>query len=276
MTDSKIRNQFQAFINCPSLWLDSSAPFALFTLPSLQSISVDKEITLPENVVFGRKMESFFSHAISNSDRYDLLAENLQVISDKVTLGELDFLLRDKQNGQLIHVELACKFYLFDPKRKLENEFSHWVGPNQNDFLDRKIEKLKSKQLPLLHHPECKKLLEPIVEESEFSNIIQQVHLPANLYLPFGKTDIPNNINPKSVKGFWLKPENLGTELFKNSQFYLPPKYDWLLSPSNQINWIEHSKAIKEISQMHLRKKSPLVWMKTQEGSFMQLFVVWW
>jgi hypothetical protein len=42
------------------------------------------------------------------------LYENIQVIEDKKTIGEIDFLLK-KNTKQVIHMELAYKFYLFDP-----------------------------------------------------------------------------------------------------------------------------------------------------------------
>ncbi|AEV32306.1 protein of unknown function (DUF1853) [Owenweeksia hongkongensis DSM 17368] len=276
MSEIATLKQYQAFVNCPSLWLPASAPFSLFPFPWRECVLEDQEITIPENVVFGRKMESFFSQAISQSKDYEILAENLQIISDKITLGELDFLVKDKENGQIIHVELACKFYLFDPNRKVENEFSPWVGPNQNDFLDRKIEKLKGKQLPLLHHPECKKLLDSIIGGYNSKDIIQQVHLPANLYLPYGKTDIPENVNPDAVKGFWLKPDELRSAAFKDYLFHLPPKDNWLLAPHDDIEWLNANQAILFIDEMHARKKSPLIWIKQADRSYQRAFVVWW
>jgi hypothetical protein len=42
------------------------------------------------------------------------LYENIQVIEDKKTIGEIDFIIEDKNTKQVIHMELAYKFYL-DP-----------------------------------------------------------------------------------------------------------------------------------------------------------------
>jgi hypothetical protein len=39
------------------------------------------------------------------------LYENIQVIEDK-TIGEIDFIIEDKNTKQVIHMELAYKFYL--------------------------------------------------------------------------------------------------------------------------------------------------------------------
>jgi len=276
MNNSKTTEQYRAFVKCPVLWQSSSAPFSLFPFPWREYDSGDEEITAPENVAFGKKMESFFSHAIQNSQRYEMLVENVQIISDKVTLGELDFLLRDKETERLLHVELACKFYLYDKRRAGQNEYSAWVGPNQNDFLDRKIEKLKTRQLPLFHHAVCKKWLASQLDIFDTSQIIQQIHFPAHLYLPYGKSEIPENINPEAVKGFWLQPDELKNEAFQSSQFYLPPKSDWLLKPGENADWLNLENAMEQIEQMHQRKKSPLIWIKLPDGCFERIFVVWW
>lgn len=276
MNKPKTVEQYRAFVNCSQLWQSPSAPLPLFSLPWRKYDSAKDQISVPENVVFGKKMESFFRHAIYKSERYEMLAENVQIISDKVTLGELDFLLRDKETEQIIHVELACKFYLYDERRAGQNEYSAWVGPNQNDFLDRKIEKLKTKQLPLLHHTECKKWLASELHLSDASQIIQQIYFPANLYLPFGKSDIPKNINAEAIKGFWLQPDALKTGDFKTSKFFLPTKSDWLLEPTENTDWQSLDDTLNQVEQMHKRKKSPMVWIKSPEGRFRKAFVVWW
>lgn len=276
MNHSKTAKQYRAFVNCPVLWQSPSSPLPLFSLPWREYDLAEEEVSVAENVVFGKKMESFFSHAIYKSERYEMLAENVQIISDKVTLGELDFLLRDKETEQLIHVELACKFYLYDERRAGQNEYSAWVGPNQNDFLDRKIEKLKTKQLPLLHHPECRKWLVSELNITDTAQIIQQVYFPANLYLPFGKTDIPGNINTEAIKGFWLRPDVLKTRDFKSSKFFLTTKTDWLLEPTENTDWQSLDDTLNQVEQMHQRKKSPMVWIKSPEGRFRKAFVVWW
>lgn len=275
MSSPSLIHQYQAFLQCPSLWVPAKAPLPYFSFPNVDSTSNFETLDLPKNVVFGRKMESFFSHAITHSSRYDLLAENVQIISNKVTLGELDFLLKHTETQQLIHVELACKFYLYDPYRKGNNEYCHWVGPNRNDFLDRKIEKLKDKQLPLLQHPECQKLLRPIIGSGS-NTIAQQVHFPAYLFLPFNHKHVPDNVNRKAIKGFWLKPEQLQNSSFEHAQYHLPPKTHWLISPHHNANWVSQKVALTQINEMHSRKKSPLVWVKYPDESYHRLFVVWW
>lgn len=71
---------------------------------------------------------------------------NLQVIDRGKTLGEFDILLQIHP-GQILHIELACKFYLqwFDADQQ-----GLWIGPNCGDRLDIKYHKTHSHQLPLL------------------------------------------------------------------------------------------------------------------------------
>ena len=45
----------------------------------------------------------------------------------------------------MIHLEIVYKFYLYDNTIGT-SEIDHWIGPNRNDSLREKLEKLKSKR----------------------------------------------------------------------------------------------------------------------------------
>ena len=75
-----------------------------------------------------------------------MLYENVQIIEDKKTIGEIDFIIENITTKQLIHMELAYKFYLFDPTISSET-VNNWIGPNRNDSLKEKLEKLASKDV---------------------------------------------------------------------------------------------------------------------------------
>lgn len=273
MSESSTALQYQAFIDCPQLWLKDQAPFLLFDIPEEKKTAL--KVTSNSYVVFGKRMETFFSHTIKQSDRFEMIAENLQIISNKTTLGEIDFLIKDLDNDQLIHVELACKFYLYDPKRT-GTVLSHWVGPNQNDFLDKKVEKLKSKQMPLLYSEECKTELLKYFTPEEIPTIVQAVCFPANLYLPH-QSKIDNlEINPGCIVGSWIGIKDFMQTDFSNSLFNLPEKQSWLLSPATSQAWFSFNEALQQIQQLHSQKKSPLVWVKDESGNYLRMFVVWW
>lgn len=84
----------------------------------------------------------------------EVLAHSLQVVADGRTLGEADFLLRQNLNSQhekVLHIELACKFYL--------QQGSAWLGPNAKDSWQKKSSQMQEKQLKLLQTQQAKQLL---------------------------------------------------------------------------------------------------------------------
>ena len=80
-----------------------------------------------------------------------LVAHGLQVQAARNdTVGEFDFLLRD--GAELVHWELATKFYLFEAPGKVEGG-DYFIGPNLADTLGAKMQKILHRQLALSLHP---------------------------------------------------------------------------------------------------------------------------
>lgn len=75
------------------------------------------------------------------------------------TIGEFDYLLFGS-NG-LIHLELATKFYLFHRSGHARHQDSlfDYLGPNLNDNLGSKIQKILQKQLSLSQHEAAQRLI---------------------------------------------------------------------------------------------------------------------
>ena len=113
-----------------------------FNLSKL-NIATNLTFELPTNLRLGHLVERIVSALIKSSTNYKLLFENIQVIEDKKTIGEIDFIVTNKNTKKLTHIELAYKFYLFDPNISSE-PISNWIGPNRNDSLEEKLEKVKS------------------------------------------------------------------------------------------------------------------------------------
>ncbi len=270
-SQNQLAKQFKGFINTPSLF-KKLENFELFLFADEQSEDLEISIT-PEKLVLGKRVELFFRDYTKNSRRYSILAANLQVIANKVTLGELDFLIKDKFEDQNIHIELVYKFYLYDPV--LNGNLQRWIGPNRRDTLMCKINKLQKNQLPLLHN----KATQPYLNELNLSSkeFIQQVCFLGKLYVPVNLygTHFPK-INNNCIVGFWLTLETLLSRHQGNELYCLPKKENWLIQPENSNVWISLDESLYKINASLNNKKSILCWKKTSLGGFEQFFIVWW
>lgn len=103
----------------------------------------------------GARFEALWQYFFDHHSFYRVLAANLQINADGRTLGALDFLVEDSRSHQVVHLELAVKFYLYFP---FENDakpedLSAWIGPNPDDNLQLKLDHLRQHQLPLSENP---------------------------------------------------------------------------------------------------------------------------
>lgn len=97
-----------------------------------------------------------------------LYGHGIQVHNEKAeTIGEFDYLLFAE--GGLLHIELATKFYLFHhasnpTKLNIDNgqiaNVYDYVGPNLNDSLGAKMQKILQRQLTLSQHDAARKLIQ--------------------------------------------------------------------------------------------------------------------
>ena len=73
---------------------------------------------------------------------FEVLAHNVQLFRGKQTTGELDYILRNHDTGEIEHWELAIKFFL----GSAPYHYANWVGMNSRDTLERKMTHMQSKQ----------------------------------------------------------------------------------------------------------------------------------
>jgi len=105
--------------------------------------SLDSLLSGQKDRRLGKHFETLWFYWLSHHPRYEVLAHNLQIIIDGETLGEIDFILFDKKDKQVLHWEMAVKFYLgIGDTRQMCN----WYGPNLRDRLDIKVNHLLNKQ----------------------------------------------------------------------------------------------------------------------------------
>lgn len=169
----------------------------------------------------GHLYEDALALLLKSSPSYDLLAQNLQIQTDiHTTVGELDFLIRDLTTGQLIHLELATKFYLaVDTPSGLT-----LPGPDARDNYFRKLARLRTHQLQL---PRLfKNHLPP---EFRHEPIITGQLIYGCLFDHIGSTTpaTPEFLNPNCRRGKWLTIDQLHAHFPESTRFQLIPKNLW-------------------------------------------------
>lgn len=277
--ENRLHHQLQGFITTPPLWKNKDMfDLEQFHIPSFElpeNLHIEQELpSLKTNYVLGKRMESYFEILVKFSEGWQILEKNIQIYKDKITIGELDFLLKTSASAEMItHVELVFKFYIYDPSFKEEG--SRWVGPNRKDSLIQKISKLKQRQFPLLFNPETQNKLKHL--DLSRNTVKQRVCFKAQLFVPKElRDDKFSFINNDCIFGYWIKMEGFSSEEFGQSFFAFPQKQDWPVSPKYNKTWISYSEAKEKVKIAHTKKRSPLVWVKKENEVFEKIFVVWW
>ncbi|GGG98807.1 hypothetical protein GCM10011416_16300 [Polaribacter pacificus] len=264
----QIQLRYEGFLQTPSLWTKE----ALYTLDPFEINPASSIFNLPldEKLRLGKYVERFVSFQLQQEASINIIAENIQIQKDKITLGEVDCLLYKEE--QPIHLEVVYKFYLYDPNVG-STEIDHFIGPNRKDSLLEKLNKLKDKQLPLVFKEEAKSYLDRY--KMDASKLKQQVYFKAQLFVPYAAQEIRlDRLNESCITGFYLNPTEL--QLFTDCKFYLPEKKDWLLAPSTQVAWLSFPDFHQKMTVFLADKISKLCWLKKPNGTIHKIFVVWW
>lgn len=247
----------------------SNSGLTAFNLSEL-NLGTDLEFQLPSNLRLGHLVEKIVSELIKSSTNYQVIYENVQVIEAKKTIGEIDFIIEDQNLRQLIHLEVAYKFYLFDPSISSE-PINNWIGPNRNDSLKEKLEKVKKKQFPLLYHKAAKSKLKNI----GIDEVSQALCLLASLFIPYGYKASFSPIYEKAIKGYYL---NIATFIgldHSAKTYYLPSKKEWGMDPAKNETWTIFNGIEEYLNTSIKEKKATLCWQK-QGNSYLAFFIVWW
>ncbi|MBK1879616.1 DUF1853 family protein [Pelagicoccus mobilis] len=172
----------------------------------------------------GHLYEDAFERLIQMDAGLELLARNLQVPrADGSTLGEIDFLIRDRASGLVTHVELAVKFYLSFVDGSCVERFP---GPDPRDNWLNKLDRLRSRQLRLGRLEETKALL-----KERFG--VEEVAVGQRIYgALFDRFDREGHSRPPSVRagcvrGCWLYFEELDRCFGGRTEFFVLPKCLW-------------------------------------------------
>lgn len=215
--------------------------------------------------------EACFEAYLNHSKNYKLLSANLQVQAETETLGELDYIVRNLKTNEVVHIELACKFYLYDKNTKVWEE-ERWIGPNRKDSLYEKLQKIKLKQFPILHADKTIQTLRKLNVEIPS---VQELCLKAFLFIPkeMPAQEFPINYQ-NCIVGHWIRLEDFYKE-DETALYAIPDKKEWLLPPDQLLQWHSFSEMRLEVEKKIEINRSPLIYKKTQY-SIERFFIVWW
>ncbi len=240
-----------------------------FHLSALQLTTLS-EFELPGNLRLGHLVEKAVAELIRASANYHVMRENVQIRDGKTTLGELDFLLQHCDSGQVIHLELAYKFYLYDPTLS-PDPIHNWIGPNRNDALHQKLTKLREHQFPLLHQT----VTQAQLPEVDTNSIQQALCFMASLFVPFASSLEFSPEITNAIKGYYLDLEAFAAQDHSSNRYYMPSKLEWGLLPSKHTAWLTYEEIIPNVAEQIRQRQSPMLWCNSRD-SFSELFVVWW
>ncbi len=271
-----LKRQYIGFLKTAVLFDKTFETLDFFALNKslLNNPSLPEDFYIPSNIRLGQRMEFFMEAALKTSN-FDILAKKLQIIHQKETLGEIDFILKNRANNSIFQLEMVYKFYLFDPEVKGEWT-EQWIGANRRDSLHLKLKKLKEKQLPLLYASETADYLKKI--GIKVDEIGQKVCFFGQLFLPYEKKfSLNDRLNPASLAGYWLNKRQLKTFKPQVQKLLIPTKNDWVTTPNrDNENWRSFDAQMPTITNLIENKQSTLLWILDSEDELQRFFLVWW
>jgi hypothetical protein len=230
--DSKFHRDLMALLSTPFVFTSFFADELLFPVHDFKSFDQHLEwyksienVAYPDNLEklrLGKYAEELLCFYFQNNPKYSLLGYNMQLIDDKLTVGEIDYLLEENATKLKIHLELAIKFFL---KIKI-NEEHQWIGPSTKDNLSKKKNKLLKHQLQLV--PNFNKLLPLEFQNTDFK---PQLLLKGAEFIPFEEYTVGDN---PFENAWWLHQEKL-TDIQRNATYFsiIPNRKDWVF-PFNE------------------------------------------
>lgn len=171
----------------------------------------------------GKKFEALLNFWFEQSPWFDLIARSVQLIRDGKTIGEMDFIVKDRYSDEILHIEAACKYYY--AARQSDN-WKDWWGPNSTDRLELKMKKFQS-QTALSSTKEGRRVL----HEMGLDQVIPVVFLKGYLFYPFsalGQWPAPNLAHPKHNAGWYVSTTRLHVFEGDLAQWAILPKSHWI------------------------------------------------
>ena len=186
-----------------------------FQALSKNPVSLENYFRSEEQLILGKYFERIVHFFFENYPKFDLLIAGKQFFDKKTTLGELDFVINDKAKKEILHLEIAVKYYM---GYKSSAKHSMWIGPNGLDTLEKKLSKFEN-QLAL--------------SMTEASNIDLKIDrriavLKGYFFIHWRAKTWPHFHSLSSANGEWMYEEEMESALDEKGRYCIFPKHLWL------------------------------------------------
>ena len=241
------------------LWAVNSPPlmklaeFSSGQFPALRSSDIDRDHLVrwlgdTSNRRLGHYFERLIFYWISFIRRCRVVASSQQIIVDKRTKGEIDLLFIDEL-GRMTHWETAVKFYLHVRQGRKDC----FLGPNANDTLQKKWERLSNHQLRLSidYFPDVE-----VRQAYVKGRIFYQDTVPLS-YAMAGE------MNPGHLSGRWVRLKEFSHFVASQEfRYCVLPKPFWLAEQrrdSKHLVFLDSEEIIEEVANHFCRVERPIL-----------------
>ena len=226
---SQLINDIKWVIESPSIFeiAPENYPWETFVIPELFEEMMKNTINSPEVVldyfnseeqfILGKYFEKLLGFIFDYSKKLEIVAKGLQIFNDSRTIGEIDFLLNDKQNKKIIQLEVAVKYYLGTDS---DAAWSKWIGPNGADNLERKIDKF-AVQLTMAGFVNSEILTKDTL-------VSPKILLKGYLFRHLNNSRLPAFCSPTVLNGTWIYHNEAEQIINPKNNYAIIPKNRWL------------------------------------------------
>jgi hypothetical protein len=146
------------------------------------------------NPRLGLYFETLYDALLTHLLGWQVLARNLPIRAGGLTLGELDFVVRNPHTGEVEHHEIAVKFYL--GYQAQPHGPAQCLGPNPADSQEGKAHRMQHEQALRAQLPEAQVALGDLVGAGLPANAVRlqaSSHKPANAVRLQASSHMPAN-----------------------------------------------------------------------------------
>ena len=198
-------------------------------LPALATLDEDpapliEDLASARSRRLGESFERLVAYGLLLHPDIEEISRNQPIREGNETVGELDLLLRVRGRTRLLGIETSVKFYL--GPRDGDRDPARWIGPNPEDRLDSRLERLQ-RQLALCDHPATRAWLQAQgLPDCEARALVRGRLFHHRSH--WRQAPPPEGIAEDHLRGWWLAHHELAAWLAPEMQWVVLDRSDWL------------------------------------------------